>query len=139
LLGFFGLNLKQKIHLEANMSEHRSFTRISFDAATTVEQDGQQWPVELLDISLNGVLFKQPDDWKIHPAKPLFIKVTITDETQIKMEVSLVHITTEEAGCRCLNIDLDSITLLKRLIELNVADDAFLERELSALINQHAA
>jgi hypothetical protein len=120
------------------MSEHRSFTRIAFDAETTVEQDGAQWPVELLDISLNGVLFKQPDEWKIHPAKPLLINIKITDRTNINMEANLVHITAQEAGCQCLNIDLDSITLLKRLIELNVGDDAFLERELSALISQHA-
>lgn len=120
------------------MSEHRSFTRIPFDADTTVSQDGNQWPVELLDISLNGVLFKQPENWKIHPAKPLVISIYIADRTQIKMEANLVHITSEEAGCKCLNIDLDSITLLKRLVELNVGDDAFLERELSALISQHA-
>lgn len=116
------------------MSEHRSFTRIPFDADTTVSQEEGQWPVELMDISLNGVLFKQPDDWKIHPGNPLFICITIADRTKIKMEASLVHITQEEAGCKCLHIDLDSITLLKRLIELNVGDDAFLERELSALI-----
>ena len=116
------------------MSEHRSFTRIPFDADTSVSQDDEKWSVELMNVSLNGVLFKQPQNWKIHPGKPLLVCITIADRTQIKMEVSLVHITSEEAGCQCQHIDLDSITLLKRLIELNVGDDAFLERELSALI-----
>ncbi len=53
------------------------------------------------------------------------------------MEARLVHITPTEAGCKCINIDLDSITILKRLVELNVADDTYLERELSALIHQY--
>ncbi|MCG8610315.1 MAG: hypothetical protein MI864_07240, partial [Pseudomonadales bacterium] len=35
-------------------------------------------------------------------------------------------------------IDLDSITHLKRLIELNVGDPSLIERELSALIDAHA-
>lgn len=119
------------------MSEHRSFTRIAFDADTTVKQDNDEWPVELMDISLNGVLFKQPENWKINPGKPLFVTINLADRTRIKMETSLVHIAPKEVGCKCIHIDLDSITLLKRLIELNVGDDAFLERELSALITQH--
>jgi len=118
------------------MSGHRNFTRIPFDADTKVQQDNDEWTVDLIDISLNGVLFKQPQDWKIHPGKPVFIIISIGDRSQIKMEARLVHITPTEAGCKCINIDLDSITILKRLVELNVADDTYLERELSALIHQ---
>lgn len=119
------------------MSEHRRFTRIPFDAATQVTQDDDAWSVDLLDISLNGALFKQPENWKINPGKPVFIDITLVDETNIKMEARLVHITTGEAGCKCIHIDLDSITLLKRLIELNLGDDTFLERELSSLIQHY--
>jgi len=119
------------------MSEHRSFIRVSFDGATTVSQGDDSWPVQLLDISLNGVLFKQPADWKINPGSPLNVAIHVSDDSSIKMEGQLVHITAHEAGCQCAYIDLDSITTLKRLIELNVGDDAFLERELSALIQDH--
>jgi len=120
------------------MSEQRrSFTRVEFDADTQVSQNNAIWPVELLDISLNGVLFKQPDDWSIHPGKPLFITIRLADNNKIRMEGCLVHITEHEAGCKCLHIDLDSITHLKRLIELNVGNDEFLERELGALIQDH--
>jgi hypothetical protein len=118
------------------MSEHRHFTRIPFDANIQVSQDNDTWNAELIDISLSGVLFKQPENWKINPGKPVFIDITILDKTNIKMEATLVHITTQEAGCKCIHIDLDSITLLRRLVELNLGDDTFLERELSALIQQ---
>jgi len=122
------------------MSEQRrSFVRVPFDADAQVSQHDAIWPVDLLDISLNGVLFKQPDDWKIHPGKPLFITIHLADKNRIRMEGRLVHITEKEAGCQCIHIDLDSITHLKRLIELNVGNDEFLERELGALIQDHGS
>ena len=117
--------------------QRRSFVRVAFDADSQVSQDDVIWPVELLDISLNGVLFKQPVDWRIHPGKPLFITIRLADRNKIRMEGRLVHITEHEAGCKCIHIDLDSITHLKRLIELNVGNDKFLERELWALIQDH--
>ena len=118
--------------------QHRHFARIPFDAETRVEQGGNAWNVELLDISLNGVLFKQPDDWSIHPGRPLQVVINLVGRIRIMMEVELVHITHTEAGCHCLHIDLDSITNLKRLVELNVGSDSFLERELQSLIEDHS-
>ncbi|MFY0639993.1 MAG: PilZ domain-containing protein [Bermanella sp.] len=120
------------------MSEHRHFTRIPFDAQTTVSQGNHSWPVDLIDLSLNGVLFKQPDVWNIHPGNPLMIDIRLADHTHIKMECHLVHITPVYVGCQCSHIDLDSITLLKRLIELNVGSDEYVERELAALIKEHS-
>ncbi len=119
--------------------QRRSFERIPFDADTFVSQHQQEWNVELIDLSLNGVLFQQPNDWAIHPGKSLQIKITLANDSIIKMEILLVHNTETEVGCRILHIDLDSITLLKRLVELNVGSDDFLERELSALIDEHAS
>jgi hypothetical protein len=120
------------------MSENRRFTRIPFDAQTTVSQGNHSWPVDLIDISLNGLLFKQPDVWNIHPGNPLMIDIHLADQTHIKMACNLVHTTPAYVGCRCHHIDLDSITLLKRLIELNLGSDGYLERELAALIKEHS-
>ena len=119
--------------------QHRHFARIPFDGDTHVMQGGNAWNVELLDISLNGILFKQPDDWSIHPGRPLQVVINLVGRMRIKMEVELVHITNIEAGCHCLHIDLDSITNLKRLVELNIGSDSFLERELQSLIEDHSA
>ena len=120
------------------MSEQRrSFQRIPFDADTRVGQGEKSWAVELIDVSLNGILFKQPDDWHIHPGQPLNIRISLADYSHIDMETQLVHSTKNQVGCQCLHIDLDSITLLKRLIELNLGSDEFVERELSALLADH--
>lgn len=53
---------------------------------------------------------------------------------QISMESAVTHVEGRRAGLHCLTIDLDSVTHLRRLVELNLGDPALLERELSALI-----
>jgi hypothetical protein len=49
------------------------------------------------------------------------------------MDVSVAHVEDQHIGFRCEHIDLDSITHLRRLVELNVGDTDILYRELSAL------
>jgi hypothetical protein len=49
------------------------------------------------------------------------------------MDVVIAHQQNDELGVRCVDIDLDSITHLRRLVELNLGETELLERELSAL------
>jgi hypothetical protein len=49
------------------------------------------------------------------------------------MDTAVAHIEGTRVGLRCLHIDLDSITELRRLVELNLGDAAQLDRELHAL------
>lgn len=46
----------------------------------------------------------------------------------------MAHCNGEQAGLLCLTIDIDSVTHLRRLVELNLGDTDLLERELSHLI-----
>lgn len=120
------------------MSEQRrSFNRIQFDADTLVTQGTSSWPVELIDLSLNGILFKQPENQAIQQNQPVQIRITLADNSHIDMETQLIYSKGDHVGCKCVHIDLDSITQLKRLIELNLGSDTFLERELNALLEEH--
>lgn len=121
------------------MSEqHRHFVRIPFDATTTASQGDDQWQVKLLDISLNGVLFEQPQNWRINPRDVIKIDIELGEDVHILMDSHLVHTTETTVGCKCEHIDVDSITQLKRLIELNTGSDEILHRELSALMEEHS-
>lgn len=51
------------------------------------------------------------------------------------MAGELAHVEGERSGVLCRSIDLESITHLRRLIEMNLGDAALVERELAALIN----
>ncbi len=120
------------------MSEQRrSFKRIPFDADTQVSQGKKSWPVELIDISLNGILFKQPAGQTVVKGEPISICISLANNSQITMETELIYNEEDHMGCKCLHIDLDSITQLKRLVELNLGSDSFLERELTALLEGH--
>ena len=59
---------------------------------------------------------------------------TLTDEqTCIQMEVVLTRTAGGMLGFICRHIDLESISHLRRLVELNLGDEQLLERELATL------
>ena len=49
------------------------------------------------------------------------------------MHVAVVHEKENEVGLQCNGINIDSISYLRRLVELNLGDDSQLHKELSQL------
>ncbi|MFC5697896.1 PilZ domain-containing protein [Pseudomonas sp. GCM10022186] len=117
-------------------NERRRFHRINFDAATEVAQGDQCWAVELHDVSLKGLLVIRPAGWAGDPARPFNACIRLSDEIQVRMEVDLARAEGNQLGFICRHIDLDSISHLRRLVELNLGDETLLERDLTALGEQ---
>lgn len=115
-------------------SDRRRFRRIAFDARTTIAQDGWNWPVQLVDLSLKGLLVQRPDDWQGNRAEAFDVDIRLDPQAHIKMQVKLAHDEHGQLGFVCEHIDLESISHLRRLIELNLGDQEELERELGALL-----
>ncbi|WP_028993761.1 PilZ domain-containing protein [Azonexus hydrophilus] len=117
------------------MSENRrQFTRISFQSPGRLFLADGEHAVEILDISLKGAL--------IRPIQPMFVKVgsngvlhlTLDNGgTDIRTGVTVVHHQGDSYGLANHEIDLDSATHLRRLVELNLGDENLLEREISLL------
>lgn len=119
------------------MSDHderRRFVRIPFNAHTELRQGGQRWPVELIDLSLKGMLVKRPRAWEPDPAQNFEAVVHLDEEVKVEMLVGLRHEESARLGFACLYIDVDSMTHLHRLVELNLADGTEMMRELRELI-----
>ncbi|QKE64531.1 PilZ domain-containing protein [Aquipseudomonas campi] len=114
-------------------SERRRFQRIAFDAATELAQGERRWSVELHDLSLKGLLVKRPRDWNGDPDQPFNATITLDSDTRLHLEVVLTRTRDELLGFVCRHIDLESISHLRRLVELNLGDESLLERELAAL------
>lgn len=115
-------------------NENRLFTRIPFEASVQIISAEDTWDCDLIDISLKGVLVSQPDSWGGALDDPFMIELKLhNSDTIIRMDVSVAHIESNHIGFRCEHIDLDSITHLRRLVELNVGDTEILNRELTAL------
>ncbi|MGH1370759.1 MAG: PilZ domain-containing protein [Cellvibrionaceae bacterium] len=112
----------------------RRFSRIAFTAQTEICQGEKRWPCELLDLSLKGLLVSPPPQAQIDPHTPCTIIVTLADEAQITMQASLARDDAQHLGFSCEEIDVDSISHLRRLVELNIGDPEASNRELFELI-----
>lgn len=118
-------------------SERRKFSRVDFDASATLIQNQTQIHTNLVDVSLNGVLVETPKEYEINVAEPATLDIALSDETHISMQVNLAHSSSQVLGFHCISIDVESISHLRRLIELNMENEKASDRVLSELIRQH--
>lgn len=115
--------------------ERREFKRVAFEARTELTQDDHSWPVRLLDLSLKGLLIERPSPWLGDAQRPFRVDIHLSPDVSVQMQaVRLTHDDHDHLGFACEQIDIASISHLRRLLEWNLADPAELERELAALI-----
>jgi hypothetical protein len=113
--------------------EQRQFSRIAFDAAARLNSESASWESRVIDVSLKGALLEQPAGWTGSIGDRYTLTLPLADDVAILMEVAVAHIEDGRVGFHCEHIDVDSITHLRRLVELNLGDPALLERELAHL------
>ncbi len=114
--------------------DKRRFSRIPFDSDIHLVSAEGSWHCKLLDISLKGMLVTVPADWQTKVGSHYLAEMLLENhDATIRMEISVMHIEDQHAGFRCEHIDLDSISHLRRLVELNLGDSDLLDRELSEL------
>ncbi len=118
-------------------SERRKFSRILFDAHVELAQGEFHWRASLLDISLKGLLLQQKLPTEVDTSKPVLVKILLSDSTSIAMSVTVAHQHHNQTGLVCSSIDIDSVSHLRRLIELNLGDSNAAERELAELISDY--
>lgn len=117
------------------MTDQRRFSRVTFEADSSLHLGGSTLAAHLLDISLKGALVTLGDGHAPPLGAPATLELRLTgSNVVIRMQVTVAHLDESRVGLRCESIDLDSISHLRRLIELNSGDPQSIERELSALI-----
>lgn len=89
----------------------------------------------MLDLSLKGALVELPEHFAAALAQEFDLFLGLSDDDSIVMHVEIAYRADRRAGLRCTRIDLDSITHLRRLVELNSGDPGALERELAELLH----
>ena len=122
---------------ESEQSKRR-FQRIAFNAVANVHAaKGELHPqCKVVDVSLNGLLIQKPAGWRGDIGDHYDVDLLLNDaELIIKMRAEVAHIDNGSIGFHCELIDIDSITHLKRLVELNLGDETLLHRELAALLH----
>ena len=114
-------------------SERRHYQRISFIAEVVLEHNDQRWSCNLLDISLKGMLIEHPADVQADMEGVYAIELVLGEDASIKMQASISHVDGTLWGLKWNNIDLEGLTHLRRLLELNMVDSNELNRELAEL------
>lgn len=117
--------------------ERRKFSRILFDAHVELAQGDCHWRASLLDISLRGLLIQQQLPAEVNKSQPILVKILLSNSTCIAMTVSVAHQHHNQTGLMCTTIDIDSVSHLRRLIELNLGDSDAAERELNELMSDY--
>ena len=115
--------------------ERRHYSRIAFHTPAQLILPDGSIEVVVVDLSLKGALVRLPADLHAHDGTPCTLRVRLDDMgDSIRMETKVTHVEGRYAGLSCHSIDLDSVTHLRRLVELNLGSEELLERELSALL-----
>jgi hypothetical protein len=117
--------------LENNGNRH--FHRILFSAEATLSCEEKTWDCEIIDLSLKGCLLRFMLPWEENLEKLYTLTLQLSEQIQIKMVLTAMHIVGNKVGFKCEHIDIDSISELRRLVELNLGNSALLERDLLAL------
>lgn len=113
--------------------ERRQFWRAAFHAPAALVLDSAPSTVEVLDLSLKGALLELPAGLEPAVGQCCELQLSLAADVRISMHASIAHLAGRRAGLRCAEIDLDSVTHLRRLVELNSGDPGQLERELALL------
>lgn len=123
-------------------NESRHFLRIPFHADVQLHFHlaNEVRTVSLLDISLKGALVqaKETIDKSFQGKICSMTLVLGQDGESITMEGKVAHQEGQRIGIECKHIDVDSMTNLRRLVELNMGDEKQLETELEEMLKRAA-
>jgi hypothetical protein len=119
--------------------ERRNFSRVNFAVPAFVVSTTGLFDVQVLDLSLKGALVSVPTAQGLALGAQCQLHITLNDEgDRIVMGAEVAHLEGTHMGLLCRNIDIDSMTHLRRLVEFHLVLPNMLERELTALIERRA-
>ncbi len=120
------------------MKEQRKFSRIPFKSEVYLDVAGESVTGKLLDICLKGALIEESNDrFSARAGETVDMKLELADsDIELKFSCELVHREGTHLGFRFLETDVESMTHLRNLIELNLGDSGQIHEELSSLIDR---
>lgn len=120
--------------------ERRHFVRVGFEAPALLTTATAAYSVQVLDLSLRGALLMAPATAQLEAGMPCQLTIPLAETgNHIAMSTEVAHVEGLHTGLLCRGIDLDSVTHLRRLIELQLGDPALLERDLGELMTANSA
>lgn len=121
---------------QGQSQERRHFHRIPLDRPASLTVRGRTYLCEVADVSLKGSLLLPETGWAGECGDKVRVDIMLDDmgDAVIHMSGEIAHVEDNHVGIQCHQLDLDSATLLRRVVELNLADADLLQRDLHAMI-----
>ena len=121
----------------ASDTQRRHFTRIPFDARYRLIAETGTWQGSVIDLSLKGALLSRPAELAVEQGQQYQLELLLSeDEIVIRMQIHIAHVHADCLGVACEHIDLESMTHLRRFLELNLGEADLLEREIGEMFKQ---
>lgn len=121
------------------MSERRKFSRINFQGLCSLifdkASEHHDFKATLIDISLNGALVSITP--LVVDLEEELVQLHLTlegSDIELLLNGFVCHQQDKLLGIQYTKLDIDTVTHLKRLIELNLGDQDSMNREFSELI-----
>jgi hypothetical protein len=114
--------------------ERRRFWRANFHTGAKLLTDEGEHAVQIEDLSLKGALVTLPAGSNVKADERCRLQVQLAADVVIMLWGRVAYIKGAQVGIKGESMDLDSVTHLRRLIELNVGDPVLLEEEISFLL-----
>ncbi len=120
-------------------SDRRMYQRVSFDGTAELSNNEQSFTCQITDLSLRGVLVRPFGVVRADLGTEFTLLIPLSNnqdnnDLKIQMTLELAHSNPDGLGFKCISIDLDSITHLRQIVELNSSDPNLLNRELELLV-----
>ncbi len=112
----------------------RHFSRIPFHTEVRLHLPDGVHTVHLLDLALKGALVEALEAFPVALGDVCSLVLPLNQEGEkILMKGVVAHLDGARIGLECQHIDVDSLTSLRRLVELNLGDASLMDRELAHL------
>ncbi|WP_210473163.1 PilZ domain-containing protein [Vibrio crassostreae] len=116
------------------MVERRQFSRVIYQVPTEISQGQVNVSGSVQDLSLHGLLIQCNESKQLSHDTPVQVSFKLeSSDINIQLEATIVSTINTSMRLRIEHLDIDSISHLKRLVELNVGDDELLYREIEHL------
>lgn len=113
------------------MADERRFRRVPFEAEVKVSFGRQTWNCQLLDIALKGALVESPTAMELSQGATVALKIILSGSPlTLAFEAQLAHREEDRYGFRFLHENLETLTHLRTLLELNTGDPEGIRSEL---------
>jgi len=113
------------------LDENRYFSRINFAVAAHLNLDGVLHNAELLDISLKGALIQTEAAVPLKKGDKAELKIDLNaQDVSMIFKAELVHLHKNNLGFKFVELDIATMTHLRRLLELNTGSGARISDEL---------